>query len=241
MLAENHVDDLIPGYALDSLNQEEMLQVSEHLSQCQACQDELAVYQKVVNAFSLAVPPASPAPELKQKILDNLPGRPAPRVAPRKGAVRTWFWNRLQIVTPTLAAFSFLLVLFLAVGTVWQAQRIQRLEAATPANFGVITLAGTTHAPGATGMLVISRDGNLGTLIVDNLTTLDQTHQYQLWLIHNNQRSSGGVFSVSQDGYGALMIHSPLPLITYSSFGITVEPTGGSPGPTGEKVMGGGS
>ncbi len=102
-------------------------------------------------------------------------------------------------------------------------------------------MTGTTHDPGATGMLVISQDGNLGTLIVDNLPALDSTHQYQLWLIQDNQRASGGVFSVSQDGYGALMVHSTVPLITYSSFGITIEPTGGSPGPTGEKVMGGGS
>jgi anti-sigma-K factor RskA len=29
------------------------------------------------------------------------------------------------------------------------------------------------------------------------------------------------------------------PLLKFQAFGITVEPTGGSPGPTGEKVMGG--
>jgi anti-sigma-K factor RskA len=58
------------------------------------------------------------------------------------------------------------------------------------------------------------------------------------WLIENGQRTSGGVFSVSQEGYGSLRVSSPQPLSNYSAFGITVEPVGGSPGPTGNKVLG---
>ena len=38
MLPTNHVIDLIPGYALDCLNEEEKLQVTEHLAQCASCQ-----------------------------------------------------------------------------------------------------------------------------------------------------------------------------------------------------------
>jgi anti-sigma-K factor RskA len=59
-----------------------------------------------------------------------------------------------------------------------------------------------------------------------------------LWLIQDGQRTSGGVFSVSDEGYGSLWISSPEPLATYSAFGITIEPAGGSPGPTGDKVLG---
>jgi anti-sigma-K factor RskA len=47
------------------------------------------------------------------------------------------------------------------------------------------------------------------------------------------------VFSVSKEGYGALTVAAEQPLNIYSALGITVEPRGGSPGPTGEKVMGG--
>ncbi|RJQ80137.1 MAG: anti-sigma factor [Desulfobacteraceae bacterium] len=32
---------------------------------------------------------------------------------------------------------------------------------------------------------------------------------------------------------------SPRPLNSYRTFGITIEPRGGSPGPTGSKVLGG--
>jgi anti-sigma-K factor RskA len=75
--------------------------------------------------------------------------------------------------------------------------------------------------------------------VVDSLPVLDVTHQYQLWLIKDGKRTSGGVFSVSQAGYGALAISSPQPLKEFAAFGITIEPAGGSPGPTGDKVMGG--
>ncbi len=44
---------------------------------------------------------------------------------------------------------------------------------------------------------------------------------------------------VSAEGYGSLSVESPKHLISYSQFGITIVPAGGSPGPTGEKVLGG--
>jgi hypothetical protein len=47
------------------------------------------------------------------------------------------------------------------------------------------------------------------------------------------------VFSVTPQGYGCLLILSPLPLGSYQRLGITEEPAGGSPGPTGRRVLGG--
>jgi len=63
--------------------------------------------------------------------------------------------------------------------------------------------------------------------------------QYQLWLISDGEKANGGVFSVNQEGYGNLLVVSSKPLTEYSAFGITVVPEGGSPGPTGVKVLGG--
>ncbi len=87
--------------------------------------------------------------------------------------------------------------------------------------------------------MVISRDGEHGSLVVDGLPLLDESQQYQLWLIRDGVRTSGGVFSVYDEGYGLLKIDAPDPLISYQAAGITIEPAGGSPGPTGERVLGG--
>jgi anti-sigma-K factor RskA len=47
------------------------------------------------------------------------------------------------------------------------------------------------------------------------------------------------VFSVDSKGYASIWVYSQAPLIQYQQFGITIEPTGGSLGPTGAKVLGG--
>jgi anti-sigma-K factor RskA len=240
MLPTKHVLDVIPGYALDCLNEEEKLQVTEHLAQCASCQAELDSYRNIVDDLHEAVPLADPPPELKQKILMGVqPKRTAEKSEVMKPAWQR-FWNKLQSGAPVWAYASFVLVIILAASNIWMLQRVNRLETNSQAEFRVVSLTGTDKAPNATGLLVISHDGNMGTLVVDSLPLLDGTHQYQLWLINkDNKRTSGGVFSVSQDGYGALAINASEPLKDFPAFGITIEPSGGSPGPTGPKVLGG--
>lgn len=239
MFTKDHVIDMIPAYALDCLNEEEKRQVGEHLAQCASCQTELDSYRHVVDELYKAVPPADPPTDLKQKILLGVQQKRAPDHL--KPVVPGWqrLWNSMQSAAPVWAYASFVLIIVLAASNLWMLQRVNRLEASAPADFRVVNLAGTEKAPAATGLLVITNDGNMGTLVVDSMPALDEAHQYQLWLMKDNLRTSGGVFSVSKDGYGALAIKSEKPLKEYFSFGITIEPTGGSRGPTGDKVMGG--
>ena len=108
------------------------------------------------------------------------------------------------------------------------------------ATMQTVSLLGTEAAPEAQALLVIGSDGDEGGLVVEDLPVLDHYHQYQLWLIdRDGQRTSGAVFSVDADGYGTATVGSPLLLTSYVAFGVTIEPAGGSPGPTGQKVLGG--
>ena len=102
-----------------------------------------------------------------------------------------------------------------------------------------VTLSGTETAPQASGTVIMSVDGDHGALVVDGLAVLDADHQYQLWLIKDGQRTSGGVFSVDDEGYAVLWVSAPASLSSFDAVGVTVEPAGGSPSPTGEKVLGG--
>jgi anti-sigma-K factor RskA len=97
----------------------------------------------------------------------------------------------------------------------------------------------TDAAPGASGTLLMAKDGEWGVLVVQGMPMLDAARQYQLWLIDHGQRTSGGVFSVSTEGAAQIKVISTLPMKSYDAFGITIEPHGGSPGPTGAKVLGG--
>jgi anti-sigma-K factor RskA len=239
MSNDMHVLDLLSAYALGSLDQEEAVQVAEHLATCPTCRAELASYQAVVDHLALAAPDAAPAPELKQRILGGIQ---TPHTEPASGPGLSW-WQRIagmfRRASPAWGFASLVLVLVLVLSNLWWWQRSNRDEPmVTPGGMQIIAMVGTEEAPDATGTLVISDDGEYGTLVVDGLPQLDQEYQYQLWLIRDGQRTSGGVFSVNLEGYGALWISSPEPLSSYPAFGITVEPAGGSPGPTGDKVLG---
>jgi anti-sigma-K factor RskA len=137
-----------------------------------------------------------------------------------------------------IAALALVLILAFSNLLLWQ--QLNRLQSRLPTNkLTLVTLLGTDAAPEASGLRIISADGRNGTLIVDRLAALDDAHQYQLWLIRDGKRTNGGVFSVSQTGFGTMKITAPDSLANYPAFGITIEPYGGSPGPTGEKVLGG--
>jgi anti-sigma-K factor RskA len=100
-----------------------------------------------------------------------------------------------------------------------------------------IVLTGTEAAPEAWGTILVGADGRNATLIVESLPPLDATEQYQLWLVAGENRASGGVFSVNADGYSSVAIQAPRPVREYTGFGVTIEPAGGSPGPTGARVL----
>ena len=227
--------DMLPAYALDCLEPEEKSQMSEHLAGCQVCQEEMRAYLDTAHRLALAVPQLKPSPRLKGAIQARIqPARPKPALSER---LQRWW----QSLSPTWGFAALALVLVLVAGNLllWtQVQNQARQQAAAVSEFQVIPIVGTQAQPGATGVVVISHDGDSGTLTVDGLTRLSQENQYQLWLIKDGKRTSGGVFSVDEKGYAALMIYAPSPLVTYTGFGITIEPAGGSPGPTGVKVMG---
>ena len=238
MVEGAHVSDLLPGYALGCLDPADETRVSDHLATCASCRTELQSFQVVTDQLGLAVPDVPPPDRLKRELIARIqPPQPTARGEPR----RSW-WAGLQSLwqraAPAWGLVSLLLILALGVQNLMLRQEPDEPQM-TSGGMRIVTLQGTEAAPDATGTLVISTDGEHGTLVVDSLPPLDPALQYQLWLIKDGQRTNGGVFSVDDAGYGALWIYAPAPLSSYPGFGITVEPAGGSPGPTGEKVLGG--
>ena len=238
-----HVIDLIPSYVLGCLDPDEASQVEAHLAGCDICRDELNSYRATAAQLALAAPRVEPPAQLRASILRSV--KPVPgRVPVSTPGFATRLLRWLQQSGPVWALATLVLVVVLITGGLVlsnQARSPQvgefRMVAmvAPPASAGVAP----DTAPGANGVMVISQDGSSGTLVVDGLPALEAGKQYQLWLIRDGQRASGGVFSVAPDGYGIMAVQSTRPLTDYSSFGITIEPAGGSPGPTGQKVLGG--
>jgi anti-sigma-K factor RskA len=239
--------ELLPGYALNSLDADEAALVGRHLPACEQCQDELAAYEKVVDVLPLAAPDSSPAPDLKDRLMAQVDSEAAPEAAaplaqpePRPGWGQQMSEALQNLLSgpkwrPVAWSAAVLIVIALVAGNVLQWRQANTPD---PNSWRRIRLTASEIAPEAQGIIYISADGRNGTIIVDQLPQLGPDQQYQLWLIQDGQRTSGAVFSVDQDGYRGLQIDSPRPLQEYGAFGITIEPAGGSPSPTGERVLG---
>ncbi len=235
MLDNNHVIELLPAYALGCLDEDEAVQISEHLSDCSICQSELDAYQTVTAQISLAGAITEPPPVLKQQLFDRLQ---IPRSSPSASS-RKYRWGLAPRFLSAWGVVSLLLILALSAGSFYMWQRINRLEQTNrPGGMYAFSLNGTEIKPDAAGYLIIGEDGRNGAVIIDKLPPLDpEVEEYQLWLIRNGEYTSGALLAVDEMGYGGRRVSAPDNLLTYSAVSMTIEPAGGSPHPTGEVVL----
>jgi anti-sigma-K factor RskA len=230
MIDNEHLLDLLPAYSLGSLEEEEAIKVSEHLSGCSLCQSEFASYQAVSAQLALAGVESDPPPDLKSQLFDQL-GIPPSTTTREPSSVR-------PRLLPAWGLASLILIIALAVGSIYMWQRINRLEqAARPGGMYSFALNGTDDIPDAAGYLIVGADGRNGAIIVDKLPPLDAEFEYQLWLTRDGEFTSGAVLAVDEMGYSGRRVSAPDNLLTYSEASVTVEPAGGSDQPTGDIVL----
>lgn len=228
MKDEHEELNLLPGYALGSLDPEESDRVRLHVARCRVCRQELASYQEVTGSLALAVPEQDPPPWLESRIMEKVLSSGRRRSVP----------ELLRIRQPMLAAVAAVLIVALGAGNILLLTRPFQSRALVPGLVTVV-LTGTGQTPQAYGTIVIDRDDNKGVLAVRGLAPLGASSTYQLWVIRQGERRSGGVFTVSPDGYGSLQVTVPAGFTGFTGFGISIEPAGGSASPTGARVMNG--
>jgi len=200
-MEQQHKFDSIPGYALGILNEIEAKEVDEHLSRCQLCRDELASYQIVVNEIPLAVKTSQPPADLKSSVLERVQTDKQGVIQPERAST----WQKLRrpfiATAPIWGVVSLVLVLILVISNLLLWQRVDHLSD-NQQHLVTISLQGTEATPQAVGKVVMSEDGYYGVIVADGLPDLSESQQYQLWLIKDGQRTSGGVFSVIDGGVG---------------------------------------
>jgi anti-sigma-K factor RskA len=232
-----HVVDDLAALSLGVLEPDELERIQIHLRNCQSCRAEFEAYQKTVDTLAFITPQTAPRTGLKAQLLARVNQTPSPVVHGQSG----WL-NRLkghfQQLSHAWMAFSLVLILALGASTLalWTELRDARQ---TVNGFHTIAMVGTPDNPDASAVIVVPVADRVGTMVINKLPMLEENQQYQLWLIRGEQRTSAVVFSVDEDGYTAIYLHLPEPVETYQNFGVTIEPAGGSPAPTGERVLSG--
>ena len=236
MEVENHVIDFLSEYVLGILTDSEASRVTEHLAKCMTCQAEFTRLQQVADDLPLALAQTTPPARVKDNLMRAIHARQPKATI----SIKPKFWQNLsETFRMRFPAWGLALILVLALGNLLLWRQFNPSNSQTNTPMLMIALVSTTDTPMASGTLIMDQLGHYGTLVVDHLDVLDAEHQYQVWLNRDGERTSAGLFSVNYEGYGSLELSAPDPLIQYDSLGITVEPKGGSPGPTGAKVLGG--
>lgn len=229
---QNHVNDEIPAYTLGILDSSHVRHIERHMRTCAHCRQELDAYRDTLAKIDASAPQHTPHPRVKRAVMSAIRSEAQPINTYAK-FIR-WFAGY-----PAFSITGTALVLALLIANLVLIRQNNDLSRMRRHGYDSVLLSPSAAASESTGMVVYTRDGKSGFLVVNHLAMLPENQQYQLWLINGTQRTSGGVFSVPADGYYVMEIEANQLLTNFDSFGITIEPAGGSPGPTGEKVLGG--
>ncbi len=237
---ESTLFDLLPGYALDALSDEEKAQVEAFLATSEAARAELRTYQDMMAGMATLVPPRrSPAhltEDFRQRLAQSAAGsveKSAPVIQMPDRRVETI--RRLRWVVGIAALIGFILGVFVVYRVITgeiEARTVSQILSDPHAKW--ITLAAQPGASGKVSFVVVSTSTK--AVLVAQLPPLPAQKQYQLWLINNTERDSGGVFSTDQSTK-RILVNMPDVPSKYQKLGITVEPYGGSPGPTTSPVF----
>jgi anti-sigma-K factor RskA len=118
-------------------------------------------------------------------------------------------------------------------------ERLEQMEAAAGQLTEVMTAADaetvSVAVDGTVVRIVMSPGRGEAVVLVDGMAPAPDDHAYELWLIHDDVRVPAGVFDVDDRGRATRVVTGDMATVT--AIGVTVEPAGGSPQPTGEPVM----
>jgi anti-sigma-K factor RskA len=216
------------AYVLGALEPEEAQAFARHLEGCQACRDEVASLERVVDALPAAAPQYRAPASLRQRVLED--GREHERqraqaATPPHGtappARRRLRWPS----RPVLAGAAALAVALIAVVVI-------ALSGGGPPASRVITA--TVTGPGSARVKVV---GGRAELILTNFPAPPPGDVYQVWLQRGSAKPSPTrtLFSVTREGAADVGVTGALSGV--SRLMVTPERAGGSLVPTHAPVL----
>jgi anti-sigma-K factor RskA len=240
--AEIHT--LAGAYALDALTEIERASFARHIAGCEACAVEVAELSETAARLASASL-ESPPSRLRDAVLAEVAQtRQVTASRPeRTGHADVRRWRRW-----TAAAVAAGVVALGGIGTVWavQEQRVgdaRRQTAALQAERAQVAAVlaagdvevGTATATGG-GRVIVAHSPRLndGVVLLEGLAAPPPGMAYQLWLIDDDGPTSAGVLAEGQNS-GAAVLES---IGGAETLGVTLEPAGGSPQPTGDVLAG---
>jgi anti-sigma-K factor RskA len=219
---------LVGLYVVDALEDDERERFEAHLAECPSCTGEAMEFRATTSRLS-GLMAENPPPVLRSAIMERIGAtRQASPVTPigirhTRASVR---WIAPAVVA---AAAVVALILGISLSSTHRAlDRQQQLTAVlTAPDATTISLGGT--APGEMH-LVYSPSLNRSAVVADGVADVPSGRTYALWFIGSKGPEPVGLFRTA-DGHAAHLIKGTPQ--GYQALGVTEEPAGGSPQPTG--------
>jgi anti-sigma-K factor RskA len=253
------LEELLPAYALDALDGEDLRELEAHLAGgCEECRRQIDLWRGDLEALAAEVEPVAPSDVTRARVLRLASGTErAPVAMPR----RTPGW--------TIAAAAVLLALALwgLLGQVRMGREVRSLEAerdrlrqqvevlsqevgrmrtdvqqarqdlqviAAP-GVQAVSLAGLGPSPSAKGRTYVNPSTRDALFYAFDLPRLPADKTYELWFIAAGKPVAAGTFEVNPRGTGTVRVERVNDQI--QAWAVTIEPRGGVPQPTGAMVL----
>jgi len=252
------IEELLPFYALDALSDEEREQVESYLAEHPEVREQIGDLHSTAAALPYAVTPVEPQRRLKEALMARVAVDERSRASEQKQAPapRQNRWANLfpafSLAVATVAVvWAVILNIQLSqlrsdVGAmgkalVAQSNSLAQINAKlpqTPASAArTISLKGTNVQPRAQGQLIADLTSDSAVLVITGLGPLEAGKTYQVWLIDAGGPKNAGLLTVDAHGQGVLIVSSDAQIGSFKALGISIEPDGGSPQPTGDIVV----
>ncbi|HEU5099833.1 MAG TPA: anti-sigma factor, partial [Roseiflexaceae bacterium] len=235
-----------------------------HLAVCPRCQHDLHEYQLVALMLPYSATEATPRPELRDQVIAAISRQATPPAAaaltPPAGqaqpAARAPSGPRRARSFWAALAFAALSLMLLG----WNVSLLRELDrqaaqvAQSRQNWqtmivllddsslrGYALVADPPPEPGqyaSHGRVWGSPQSQVACLVAQGLPELPNGRVYQVWLVRSGEQASGGTFE-PRSGKAWTFVESYEPISNYSEIFVTVEPTGGSPAPAGQRILSG--
>lgn len=229
------VEDLLPGYALGSLDNNEEATVQKHLRDCTDCARALGRHLEIAASLSLSAEEMTPPAGLKERIMEaatdsqvlSLPSRNRAR-----GVSRVPRWNPLMAVAAAAA------VVVIGLGG-WNISLQQRLASTRSQLASNQVLHGELHSPAGSTVATVSylAHDNLALVSFHGLTQ-PSSKVYELWVIDATGHADP-VSTFLPDGDGSKLVVVSRKLAQSDQLAVTEEPPGGSRIPSSAPVFSG--
>jgi anti-sigma-K factor RskA len=260
------IEELLPFYALDALTEEEKEQVEAYLAEHPEARLQLQDLQPGASALPYSVSPVEPPRHVKEALMKRVASdvqarerssarltssRPVQQESGPRGLRWEDIFRALSLAAAAIAVIWALIlntqvarlqeqIASLNDQVAAQAQSldgvIKTLSQINESNVITVSLKSTGADSRPLGQLIANPNDKSAVVVISGLPPLEAGKTYQVWLI-GNAPVSAGLLTVDEHGQSVLIVTSTESIRSFKSLGISIEPAGGSPQPTGEIVV----